>query len=178
MLIARCSQVTDSDLPFSSNSHIGVVGAGGATAVVATEALLQRYHVDGIIRLHADDFALLGGTLGVFVHFNLGSTLNKAGERYVLLPIVKQGHRLPDGREVLPVVDPDQFRIGVCLSVQQRVPIGDVTAGDFAHSLPTLRTAAQLRAVLLTRYAPMFPDRTAEAILSHGCAVTRLRLLP
>ena len=170
--------MTDRRLPFSSNSHIGVLGAGGVSAIVATQTLLQRYDVDGIIRLRADDFALLGGASGPFVHFNLGSTLNREGERYVLLPIVKQGQRLPDGTEVLPVVDPDRFRVGVCVSVQQRVPIGDVTAADFEHSLPSLRSAVQLRAVLLMRYRPMFPEMGDDAILSHGCAVTRLCLSP
>jgi hypothetical protein len=169
--------VTDADLPFSSNAQIGVVGPGGAT-VVATDTLLRRHRVDGIIRIQDDDFALLGGTSGLFVHFNLGSTLNRAAERYVLLPIVTQGQRLPDGTEVLPIVDPDRFRVGTCLSVQQRVPIGNVTAADFESSLPTIRTAAQLQAVLLARYRPMFPEMTDEAILSHGCAVTRLLLAP
>jgi len=60
------------------------------------------------------------------------------------------------------------------MEVLQHVPVGQVTAEQFAHSLPTIRTVQQLRAVLIARYAHMFPDLTDDELIARGCAVTRL----
>jgi hypothetical protein len=144
--------------------------------VAAVDELCHRFGLDALIRLHADDFALLSTIGRVFAHFNLEVTLNEVGRRYALLPILKPGQRRPDGREVLPIVDPTRLRYGLCTQVLQRVPVGQITSTHFAYSLPTIRTVEQLQAALIKRYAHMFPDLSHEAIIARGCAVTRLAL--
>jgi hypothetical protein len=167
--------LADSALPFSNKTHIGVVEEQGAR-VATVEEFRRRFGVDALIRLHSTDFALLDRVGRVFVHFNLETTLNEAGHRYAILPIIKPGSRLSDGGEVLPIVDPSRFRLGTCTAVAQRVPLDQITADQFAHSLPTIQTTKQLQAALMTRYAHMFPDLTEKEILARGCAVTRLVL--
>ncbi len=161
--------------PLSNKTHIGILDAGGEK-VVRVEELRDSFNVDGLIRLHAEDFALLVTISQLFVHFNLEITLNEVGRRYAILPIVKPGQSLSDGQEVLPIVDPGRFRLGTCIEVLQRVPLDQVTAEQFAHSLPTIRTPEQLRSTLVKRYAKIFPRLTNAEIITRGCTVTRFVL--
>jgi hypothetical protein len=162
-------------LAFSNRWEIGVL-EGGGERIAPVAMLLERYGVDALIRLGADDYALLASMRGRFVHFNLESTLNEAGKRYAILPIVKAGRRDEDGVEFLPVVDPSRYRIGICEKALQRVPVREVTREHFAHSLPSIRTPGELEAALVKRYAPMFPRLSPEEILARGCAITSLIL--
>jgi hypothetical protein len=167
--------MADAALPFSEKERIRVLERGNEQ-IVAVDELRRRFGVHALIRLHADDFALLTGMHRAFVHFNLEATLNEAGRRYAILPIIKPGKRLSDGREVLPVVDPTQFRRGLCIEVIQRLPVTSITEEQLTHSLPTIRTVETLRAALIRRYADMFPGLSNDEILARGCAVTRLVL--
>jgi hypothetical protein len=162
-------------LALSNRSHIGVFEDGEAR-IVPVAMLRERYRVDALIRLAAADYALFEPMRGRFVHFNLEVTLNEAGKRYAVLPILKPGRRDKSGVEILPVIDPQRYRIGICEEVLQRVPVGEVTPAHFAHSLPNIRTRDELETALLGRYAPMFPRLSAAEILARGCAVTTLAL--
>ena len=164
----------DSDLPLSAASSIGIFDDAGER-VVATNEAHSRLGVDGLIRLHEDDYALLDRVGREFVHFNLERTTNRVGSRYALVPILRAGARSVDG-EVLPVVDLRRFRTGTCTEVLQRVPLSCVTPGQLAFSLPGIRSVEQLGAALVRRYGAMFPDLDDERIAAHGCAVTRLVL--
>ncbi|GJD47942.1 hypothetical protein OPKNFCMD_0655 [Methylobacterium crusticola] len=166
--------------PWSNGTHVGIPGPDGARIVPVAD-LARRLGVDALIRLHPEDFAALSGIRRTLVHFNLEETLNAAGRRYALLPILRPGHRDGDrdrggGAEVLPVLDPTRFRRGLCTAVIQRVPVRSVTADLLAHSLPTIRTREALAAALVRRYADLFPDLGAAEIVARGCAVTRLVL--
>jgi hypothetical protein len=160
-------------LPYSDSVQIGII-EGGCERIERVDALCSRLGADALIRMHAGDFKLLDGLGREFIHFNLQATLNAAGQRYAIVPITKPGRRLPNAQEILPVVDPAAFRLCTCMEVLQHVPVGQVTAEQFAHSLPTIRTVQQLRAVLIARYAHMFPDLTDDELIARGCAVTRL----
>jgi hypothetical protein len=126
-----------SALPFSNETHIGLLEEKGERIAPVAE-LRRRFGVDALIRLRSTDFALLSRVSRVFVHFNLETTLNEAGWRYAILPIIRPGRRLSNGREILPMVDPSQFRLATCAEVIQRIPIDQITADQFAHSLPTI----------------------------------------
>lgn len=146
----------------------------GTARIATVQSVLDRFRVDILIRLHAHEFSLLSMIQQEFVHFNLETTLNQVGHRCAIVPIVTPGRRLSDGREVLPVIDPTQSRLGTCVKVLQRVPLGEVTGDLFQHSLPTIRTADQLRVTLRQRYAQMFPHLNENEIVERGCAVTKL----
>jgi hypothetical protein len=165
--------VHNASLPLSSKTDIGIREAGNER-IVPIEQLLRRFAVDALLRLHSADFAALSGRCRLFVHFNLEATTNEVGRRYAVVPIVKAGRRLADGRELLPIIDPAHRRFGTCIEVFQRVPLDEVTAEQLAHSLPNIRTSEQLREALLRRYAPMFPNLLEEEIIARGCAVTRI----
>lgn len=154
---------------------MGVVSYKGE-CIIATDALCRHYQVDALIRLHADDFDMLASVGEMFTHFNLEFTSNAVGRRYAILPIVKTGRRLPDGQEVLPIVDIERFRLGICVETIQHVELNAVTPAQFAESLPTIRTLADLGTALIRRYRSMFPDLTDADIVARGCAVTRLQL--
>jgi hypothetical protein len=160
-------------LPFSDSVQIGIIEAG-RERIERVDALCGRLGVDALIRMHAGDFKLLDGLEREFVHFNLQATLNAAGRRYAIVPITKPGRRLLNAQEILPIIDPAAFRFCTCMEVLQYVPVEQVTAEQFARSLPTIRTVQQLRAVLIARYAHMFPDLTDDELMARGCAVTRL----
>ena len=162
-------------LLFSNKKLIGVV-EGGGRKVVPVEYLRRHFRVDALIRLHLEEFAGLAALDRHFVHFNLEMTLNEVGRRYAILPIVVPGRRAVDGQEMLPVVDPGRFRLATCTAVLQRFSIDRVTAEDFVHSLPTIKTVEQLRAALIRRYAKLFPELSSGALIARGCAVTHLRL--
>jgi len=162
-------------LPLSNRTHTAVLERGSAR-IVTVQSLLDRFRADILIRLHADEFSLLSVTGQEFVHFNLETTLNEVGHRCAVVPIVTPGRRLSDGREVLPVIDPTQARLGTCVTVLQRVPLDKVSGDLFQHSLPTIRTVDQLRTALLRRYAQMFPHLNENEIVQRGCAVTKLYL--
>lgn len=160
-------------LPLSNTTHIGIRDGCGERVVLIDE-LRRRFRVDALIRLHSIDFAQLAHDCRSFVHFNLEFTLNELGRHYAVVPIVQAGKRLPDGREVLPVIDPVPARRGICTEIIQRLPLNKVTAALFADSLPNIRSQDQLRAALLDRYGRMFPNLSDEEILRRGCAVTRI----
>jgi hypothetical protein len=162
-------------LPISNSRHVAVA-EGGLTRVVAIADLAASLGVDALIRLHGEDFSGLAGLGRDLVHFNLERTINRAGLRYALLPILRPGHRRPGGAEELPVLDPTRFRTGLCVAVCQRVPLAAVAPGLFNASLPTIRDADALAAALVRRYAGLFPDLDPAALAARGCAITRLRL--
>ena len=162
-------------LPISNSRHVAIA-EGGATRVVAVADLAASLGAEALIRLHEADFAALAAVGRDLVHFNLERTINRAGTRYALVPIVRPGRRRPGGPEELPVLDPTRFRTGLCVAVRQGVPVVEVPAPLFAISLPTIRDADALAAALVRRYAELFPDLGPAEIVGRGCAVTRLRL--
>jgi hypothetical protein len=166
-------------LPFSVKTHVGVLDENGNERVQTVAELRSHFGVDALIRLQGQDFDQLGqaGTERFFVHFNLEETLNEVGKRYALLPILRPGYRTGDGAEVLPIIDISRHRTGVCDQVLQRVPLGTVSDEHFRYSLPTIRSADQLRAALIDRYVRMFPHLPADELVARGCAVTRLRFV-
>jgi hypothetical protein len=163
-------------LPLSGESRIAVPSAGGGEQVIAIAELRGRYGVAALIRMHEEDFLQVQDRRGAYVHFNLERTSNEADRRYALIPILRPGRRTGEGEEVLPLVDPERVRIGLCTRVLQAVPIDAVTEELFRASLPTVATPEQLGSALLRRYAPMFPELAPEEILARGCAVTCLAL--
>jgi len=165
----------DAALPLSTKSHIGIVDDEGER-VVATGTVHLRLGVSGLIRLHADDYTLLGQAGRIFVHFNLERTTNRVGERYAMVPIWRAGFRDGNGGEVLPIVDVRRFRTGTCTEVLQHVSLASVTTEQLALSLPGIRSTEQLRAALLQRYGAMFPGLDERQVVARGCAITRLIL--
>ena len=168
--------MTITALPFSVETHVGILDEHGHERIESVADLRARFGVDALIRLHRQDFDQLGqdGTERVFVHFNLEETLNQVGKRYAVLPILRPGYRTEDGAEVLPIMDTSRHRVGVCDKVLQRVPLDDVTEECFRHSIPSIRTVQQLRIALIDRYAKLFPYLSADDLVSRGCAITRL----
>jgi hypothetical protein len=158
-------------LPLSDSTHIKVIRDGEEKEVAIAE-LRQLLAVDALIRLQEAEFQLLPRGSPTYTHFNLERTTNAVGKRYAIVPIVKSGRRLDDGTELLPVIDVTPARIGICLEVQQRVPIAEVPRRYLDHSLPHIKTPDQLQDVLLARYRSMFPGLADEEIISRGCAVS------
>jgi hypothetical protein len=167
--------MSEAGLTYSNRSLIAVM-CGGTEGIMRVDALRARFEVDALIRLHADDYRELEGMRGRFVHFNLEATLNEAGKRYAILPILRPGNRDATGGEILPLVDILRHRAGRCEAVSQRVPIREVQPSCFAHSLLSLRSVEALEAALIRRYAAMFPQLTPRELLARGCAITTLAL--
>lgn len=159
----------------SSETHVRLL-QGGAEAVVSMEAFRRRFDVDGLVRLHRDEFDLIDADRRFLVHFNLGLTSNGVGRIYAVVPITRAGHRRADGREVLPVVDLTHRRIGTCIGLRRCVPLHAVTAEDFSHSLPNIRSVRELETAFLSRYEGMFPASVLREMIGTGCTVTRLQL--
>jgi hypothetical protein len=158
-------------LPLSDSTHIKVIRDGEEREAAIAE-LRQLLAVHALIRLQAAEFQLLPSGRHTYTHFNLERTTNAVGKRYAIVPIVRSGRRLEDGTELLPVIDVAPARIGICLEVQQRVPIAEVARRFFDHSLPHIKTPGQLQDVLLARYRSMFPGLADEEIISRGCAIS------
>lgn len=169
------SLTVDAAFPLSTKSEIGIIDDEGER-VVATGTVHLRFGVDGLIRLHAGDYTILGQVGPMFVHFNLERTTNRVGERYALVPIWRAGFRNRNGSEVLPIVDVRRFRTGTCTEVLQHVPLASVTAEQLALSLPGIRSTKQLRTALLQRYGAMLPGLDGAQVVAGGCAITRLVL--
>jgi hypothetical protein len=162
-------------LPLSVSTHIRVIRDGEEREVAIAE-LRQLLAVDALIRLQEAEFQFLPSNQSTYTHFNLERTTNAVGKRYAIVPIVKSGRRLDNGTELLPVVDVAPARTGICLEVQQRVPIAEVARRYFDHSLPHIKTPDQLQDVLLARYRSMYPCLMDEAIISRGCAISLIDL--
>jgi hypothetical protein len=164
--------VSDQQLPLSNKSQTRIVDDLGEQTVRVID-LCERLQVDGLIRLHRQDYDLVELLREKYVHFNLEFTLNERGKRYAMLPIIRSGYRIEsDEEEVLPVLDPRRHRVGVCEAVMQRVPIEQVSRAHFAHSIETIMTINELKKALIQRYAPLFPHLRPEQLLSRGCAIT------
>lgn len=162
-------------LELSNKVQIRVL-SGDGSRVTPVRELCESYGVDALIRLHRDDFNEFMKLRGFFTHFNLERTLNEIGKRYAVLPIIRAGYRDAENREVLPVVDAAQYRKGLCMEVIQSVPIKAVDARFFTNSLPSIQSPDHLRASLLRRYRPMFPEKSEDELLSRGCGISVLRL--
>ena len=170
-------ELTGSGLPLSNRSYNRIVDADGER-VVAVKDLCDLFRVDALIRVHEQDYALIDQLPDKYVHFNLEFTLNEPGKRYAILPIVKPGFRKQDHEEVLPVLDPRRYRTGRCDGILQHIPVEHVSAEHFRHSIATIRTVDELKRALWLRYAPMFPALTSDELISRGCAITQIQLLP
>jgi len=153
------------------SAHTRIIRDGEESEVAIAE-LRQLLAVDALIRLHEQEFQFLPGGQPTYTHFNLERTTNAVGKRYAIVPILMPGRRLDDGTELLPVIDVAPARIGICLEVQQRVPIGEVAQRYFDQSLPHIKTPIQLQGALLARYRGMFPGLADEEIISRGCAIS------
>jgi hypothetical protein len=165
--------VSDQQLPLSNKSHTRIVDDDLGEQTVRVLDLCERLQVDGLIRLHHQDYNLVEILQEKYVHFNLEFTLNELGKRYAVLPIIRSGYRTEsDEEEVLPVLDPRRYRIGICETVMQRVPIEEVSSAYFAHSIKTIMTIDELKNAMIQRYAPLFPHLRPEQLLSRGCAIT------
>lgn len=162
-------------LGLSNRFHTRVF-ENGEERIAPVATLCERFGVDALIRLGAEDYDLLAPMRGRFVHFNLETTLNEVGKRYAILPIVKAGRRDENDLEILPVVDPLRYRSGICEDVLQRVSLQEVEPKYFALSLPNIRNSHELEAALIKRYAPMFPRLSTQDIVARGCAITVLSL--
>jgi len=163
--------VKQNALPLSVSTHIRVVRDGEEIEVTVAE-LRRLLGVDALIRLQEPEFQALPAHYRAYAHFNLEITTNAAGKRYAIVPIVRPGRRLDDGTELLPVIDVRPARIGICMEVQQRVPITEVGQRYFDQSLPHIKNPEQLRQVLLIRYRSMFPRLADEDIVARGCAIS------
>lgn len=161
----------------SDGTKIDVLDSQGAETVITFEQFCERLGVDGWIRLHFEDYAALADLNSEFVHLNLEATSNVTGHPYAVVPILRPGKRRADGTEQLPVVDIRRSRLAVCVEVIQRLPVEAVSAEQFAHSLPSIRSADGLQRALIARYSAMFPNCTPEAPISRGCALTRLQFV-
>jgi hypothetical protein len=156
----------------SDGTKIGILDDQGAEATISFDEFCSRLGVEGWVRLHPGDYADLATLNAEFVHFNLEVTDNTVGKRYAVVPILRPGKRLADGREQLPVVDTSGYRIAICVEVIQRLPVDRVTDEQFRHSLPSIRSTADLRKALISRYAPMLPNISTDDLLARGTAVS------
>jgi hypothetical protein len=163
------------ELPLSNDTRVEFVSTDGVKTIAIT-AVYRALAVDSLIRLHMMEFSLIPSMEHTFVHFNLEFSTNKKGGRYALVPIVKPGHRSPDGTETLPLLDIGQGRFATCVDVRQHVPFEEVTEEVFALSLQHIRSVDQLRDTLAERYARMFPTRRLDDILRLGCAISWLHV--
>jgi len=163
----------DQRLPHSNRSLTGIVDEAGER-IVRVSDLCSRLKVDGLIRLHRQDYCLIEELEQSYVHFNLEATLNESGKLYAIVPVIRSGHRTKNGEEVLPVLDPRRHRIGLCDAVVQGVEVEQVASEYFRHSIRTIRTVDELKKALIERYAPLFPHLQPEQLLSRGCAITRV----
>lgn len=168
--------MTNTKLPLSNRSYNRIVDDHGERAV-AVKDLCDLFGVDALIRVHERDYALIGRLAEKYVHFNLELTLNEQGKHYAVLPIVKSGFRNQNNEEILPVLDPQRYRIGRCDAILQQVPVESVSTEHFRYSISTIRTVDELKMALLLRYAPMFPTLTSDQLLSRGCAITQITFL-
>jgi hypothetical protein len=169
--------VSDQQLPLSNKSHTRIVDDLGEQTVRVID-LCERLQVDGLIRLHHQDYVLFEILQERYVHFNLDFTLNERGKRYAVLPIIRSGYRMESNEEeVLPILDPRRHRIGVCEAVLQRVPIEEVSSAHFAYSIETITTIDELKRALIRRYAPLFPHLRPEQLILRGCAITLISFL-
>ena len=168
--------VLDTAIQPTSDTHV-TMRDGASLRLVAVVDLVEQLGASALVRLHFTDFDNLSKLGRTFMHFNLGSTLHEVGRRYAIVPIVRPGRRSSDGREVLPVVDPSRFRLADCLEVVQGVPLNDLAQEAFLHSLPTIRTVAELRHILVARYHALFPSLSPDEIIAQGCTVTRFDLI-
>jgi hypothetical protein len=167
----------DQRLPFSNRSQTGILDEAGER-IVPVGDVCARLGVNGLIRLHQQDYDLVEELEHEYVHFNLEATLNESGKSYAIVPIVRSGHRAKNGEEVVPVLDLRRHRIGLCKEVLQGVAIEQVPEEHFTHSIRGIRTIVDLNKALIERYAPLFPHLQAEQLLLRGCAITRICFRP
>jgi hypothetical protein len=162
---------------FSDGTKIGIRDDRGMDRIISFNDFCSRLGVGGWVRLHPNDYSDVETLTDEFVHFNLEATDNAVDRLYAVVPILRPGKRLAGGEEQLPVVDMGRHRLAVCVEVIQRLPIDRVTADQFRHSLPSVRSAGDLRKALMSRYAPMLPDVSEHDLLARGTAVSRFRFV-
>lgn len=156
----------------SDGTRIGVIDDAGGERFITLAEFCALLNVDGWVRMHPADFAAAAALGRHFTHFNLATTANKVGLRYALVPIARAGYRSEDGVEVLPFVGLSAARSARCIEIRQSVLIADLGPADFQHSLPSIQTPDQLRAVLIDRYAKMHPGLPQAELLQRGCAIS------
>ncbi|AYD02045.1 hypothetical protein [Neorhizobium sp. NCHU2750] len=161
----------------SDGTKIGILDDQGTETVISFDEFCSRLGVDGWVRLHGSDYSGLAALATELVHFNLGVTDNAVGRRYAMVEILRPGKRLADGGEQLPVVDISRYRLADCIEVIQHLPLDDITAEQLRHSLPSIRSKAEVRKALIARYRPMLPKASEDDLLAHGIALSRFSFI-
>lgn len=161
----------------SDGTKIGILDDQGAEKIISFSQFCTRLEVDGWVRLHAGDYSGMASLVTEFVHFNLGITDNAVGKRYAMVPILRPGKRLPDKTEQLPVIDMGRYRLAVCTQIIQGLSLKKITTEQLHHSLPSIRSAEDVRNALIARYAPMLPEATESDLLANGIALSRFSFI-
>lgn len=136
----------------------------------------RRFHVDGIIRFHPEEFRMIDPKQKFLMHFNLESSNHEPGKLYALAQIVRAGSF--DGtKEVQPVLSMDGSFRTRCISAKNKVSYGDLNMDDFRYSLSTIKSAEELKQTILRRYQESMSLLSDEDKLDLGIGMTLLEFV-
>ncbi len=137
--------------------------------------VLQTLGVEGIIRIHAKDYALFPDG-NRFTHFNLEYSGHKPGSLYVLPRILRPGYLRKNGDERPPLLDFSNCYLARCLSIREKVAYKSLLLSGFSSSLKNIKTVPDLQREILWRYTHSLPDSSSEEILERGVSITELEI--
>lgn len=142
--------------------------------ILTEKSFLSQMGADGTIRIENKQYKYLpkGKYL---VHFNLEQCRHKVGYVYALPRIIEHGYfSKTRNKQELPLLSFENIIFGKCLKVREKLKYLDLKSKDFKYSFSNIKTVAQLKRSILTRYSKSMPDLTKEQILKLGVSYTLL----
>ena len=136
--------------------------------------LKTKYGFYSIIRFRKEEFSLIKGSR--LTHFNISYSDHRVDKMYALVSIEKGGFF--DGeKEILPILNFDNYIYGKCVAVRNNVPYSGLKDDDFENSISSIKTVQQLQKAILKRYKNSMSHISDEEKLKLGVGITELEII-
>jgi hypothetical protein len=135
-----------------------------------TKSLKEHFNVDGIIRIHSNEFRFLPSGKKGFYNFYLGDAKIEQGKRYLVVKIVKRGARLVDEPEIKPKLSLSGHFFVTCNRVKFGVSPESLVQDFYSNTFTNIKDVDDLLKVLGRRYKTSRPTLKNEDL--SKCTIT------
>lgn len=140
----------------------------GKEVVISKEKFLEEKKVEGIIRIHKDEFKYYEQNEEI-LHFNLQYSNHKPQNTYLIMKILRRGSF--DGKtEELPLLEESSAIKFDCIYAKERVPYDKVELENTPFT-----SFEQLKKTMIKRYSKSMPMLKPEEIIDMKIAMTLLQ---
>ncbi len=150
----------------------------GKEELINYDELLERFGVQGVVRIPEDEFNTMNDESKLFGHFNLEKTNHEIGAKYLIVKMLRNGEYGDEKEaEIPPLLSLDGAYIVECLEAENHLPYSQLSSNYFDHSIPNITDESTLQLAVLKRYSQSRKNLPEEEIISKGVAFTLFKIM-